>query len=179
MTVASRENRLAKVCGYLNDRELFYAVTGAWALRAHNVRKGVAEGNFDFLLNATPEDWRALQRFLLHEGFTLVAQDLAWHRYRDKNGDLYRLARAEDPYDLATIGRRQVSSHDYTTVFVAGPEDLILRCLAAKRKDAVELAAAVYRGWRDYLDLTYLIGRSRQLGVYRTFLRVKKREDGL
>jgi len=175
--VESAASWAPKVCGYLNDRELFYVVVGPWAIRAHNVREDVPDSVVDILLNATAEDWRKLQRHFLYEGFQLVAQDHHMQRYRAADGMQFAFVRSRNDYDLLTIGRRKVSWKSYTTILIASVEDLILRCLLRKDRGQIDIAAALYRGWRDHIDLGYLVLFARQLGVYRTFVRIKRKED--
>jgi hypothetical protein len=160
----------------MNDWELFYVIVDDLAKKVYGSQREVR--SIDFLLNLKDEDAQKLGRFFANEMVPCVEKGDDVSVFKDRwGGTIIRTVKADDQFDMMTIGRRLLQDYAYTTVYVASVEDLIFRELRADDRKAFSEGLELYAYWRNHLDMSYMVSTSRQMALYDKFIKMKKKGD--
>jgi hypothetical protein len=153
---------------HLNHAELFYAVVGDMALRMRGLE--VKPGMVEVLVNVTRNDREALVRHA--KGMLLEKAGL-------REGVPFVLRKTRGELDMITVGRRTAVDFQYSWVYVASPEDIIIREMVKDTKAGTRNAVNIQRLSANFMDLAYLIQMTRKLGLYKRYIGVKKQAEGI
>jgi hypothetical protein len=160
---------------FLNENELFYVFSGELALRMLGGTDKV--GSLELIVNLTENERDRLLNYMEQEGFEWESRWKGPMAFRHKATGLPVLVRlAGSKAELGALGRRVPATLEYTKFFHMSVEDYILAGLRSKEAEESVLVS-VYRKWRNFLDMEYLVVTSRELGVYERFIKTKMKAE--
>jgi hypothetical protein len=166
---------LRPLCKFLNENELFYVFSGELALKMLGI--GDRVGSLELLVNLTDDERGRFLNFLENEGFGWESRWKGPMELKHRaTGFPVTVRLAGSKAELSALGRRQPATFEFTSFFHACAEDLLLEGLRA-RSFPEETLLRVYRKWRNFLDLEYLIVSSREQGIYPQFIKLKMKAD--
>lgn len=171
------------VFDHLNHAELFYAVVGDMALRMRGLDTRPAM--VEVLVNVTRNDREALARHAnsMFKNVQYLGEDMEDIMILEKSGLKggvpVVLRKAKGDLDMITIGRRSAVDHLSSWVYVASPEDLVIRELVKGTKMGTKNAVHIHRLCMNFMDLAYMIQMTRKIGLYKKFIGVKKQAEGI
>lgn len=179
------EEILHAVCDFLNRERVPYVVVGGMAAMFHGLPRTTMD--VDILLDLPEKKIGRLFSFLKERGFFASPDDfrvaLAERSHctvQDKHS-MFRLdlKGIYTPADRETLERRVVFRHGDVGIRLSAPEDLIAHKLLFGSEQDLRDAEAVYARQKGRLDMDYLRGKCRRLGVSAEFRRMKEKVDRL
>ena len=177
----SIEAVVKSIARILEEEELVYVIVGGIAVSAWgNIR---TTRDIDIMLLLNEGDANELEVALKRERFSIQAEDIvdalnqrSHFTIFDEVSEYHLDAKGiySENDRLTLTRRRKVSLADFE-FYVASPEDLIANKLLFGSEQDIKDAEGIYARQLDNLDMAYLEGRCKSLGVYEELFALKKR----
>ena len=179
----SIEAVVKSIARILEEEELVYVIVGGIAVSAWgNIR---TTRDIDIMLLLNEGDANELEVALKRERFSIQAEDIvdalnqrSHFTIFDEVSEYHLDAKGiySENDRLTLTKRRKVSLADFE-FYVASPEDLIANKLLFGSEQDIKDAEGIYARQLDNLDMAYLEGRCKSLGVYEELFALKKRVE--
>ncbi len=178
------EEILRKVCGFLNEKGITYAIVGGFAVIFHGVPRTTMD--IDMVIQLSEGDVPALVEFLRREGFYANMEDMlaalkeGSHCTVEDRETMFRLdiKGVYTEMDRATLKNRVKFTLGGVDVYVASPEDTIAGKLLFGSERDLEDALGIYVRQFEVLDMEYLEAVCRKLGIHSALEELRRKYRG-
>jgi hypothetical protein len=177
----SIDDILLLICDFLNEKNIPYVVVGGMAVLVYgNLRTTM---DVDIIVQLKAEDIGNLTHFLEKKDFFASEDDLRSalrersHCTVEDKSSMIRLdiKGIYTESDKRSLERRKCMEWRGKTICVSSPEDLIGNKLLFGSEQDIKDAEGIWVRQKGNLDMEYLEGNCRSLGVWDDFIEMKNR----
>ena len=177
------EQILISVCDFLNTNDIDYVIVGGFAVLFYGNPRTTMD--IDYVIQLEDEDIPVLIKFLQENGFHADEYDMRAalkemsHCTVEDKETMFRLdiKGVYSEMDERVLRNKKRIEFNDISVWIASPEDTIINKLIFSREQDIKDALGIYVRQYDTLDMDYLEGTAKKIGVHDALRNLRKKYE--